>query len=335
MRFTLVFIVLCGGLAARAQTHSCEAPPAILAEIRRAESMPVTDPTAFDRNVAPFLALRERHPGNLFVHERYQDAVRQYGIEGHLRILTQDYQALSAEHPDDVMDAYLSARSLVGRSTPSAIASLTELLGDHPDLAPAHRTLAEIYASDAFRDPEKARTEREEFLALCPGAALTVGPGTLPERSPLIDQAEQLLSKHADPDRVAEMALQGIRDDEWRLQRIRPFDWYSVQFKRQAQQELQGEYWQLWRIQVRCYRRAGQQEKATTLLELMEQRAGRLRDNSAPLYWEAQASLARLYIEGNQTTQATAKLSLLNQVLSEHPDPNHEAGLRSLRMLMN
>jgi hypothetical protein len=31
--------------------------------------------------------LREKYPGNLFVHERYQDAVHEHGIEGHLAAL--------------------------------------------------------------------------------------------------------------------------------------------------------------------------------------------------------------------------------------------------------
>ena len=58
------------------------------------------------------------------------------------------------------------------------------------------------------------------------------------------------------------MAEQGIRDDEWRLQRIRPFDWYTVDYKRQTQRELQAKYWRLWSIEVRCYRRAGRPGKS-------------------------------------------------------------------------
>ncbi len=57
----------------------------------------------------------------------------------------------------------------------------------------------------------------------------------------MIEQAESLLVQDGDPGRIAAMAEQGIRDDEWRLQRIRPFDWYTVDYKRQAQRELAGE----------------------------------------------------------------------------------------------
>ena len=90
----------------------------------------------------------------------------------------------------------------------------------------------------------------------------------LPDPSPLVDQAERLLAENGDPDHIVAMAQQGIRDDEWRLQRIRPFDWYSVDYKRQSQRELQAKYWRFWSLQVRCERRAGRPEKASGLLAL-------------------------------------------------------------------
>jgi hypothetical protein len=81
----------------------------------------VSDPSDFDRNVAPLLALRQRHPHDLLVHELYQDAVQHYGIEGHLRKLTEEYQVLSMQRSDELMYDYLYARSLIGRNTASAI----------------------------------------------------------------------------------------------------------------------------------------------------------------------------------------------------------------------
>ena len=104
----------------------------------------------------------------------------------------------------------------------------------------------------------------------------------MPDPSPLIDQAESLLAQNGDPDRIVAMAEQGIRDDEWRLQRIRPFDWYSVDYKRQAQRELQAKYWRLWSIEVRCQRRAGRREKAAELLAKMDQRAASLHKRFGP-----------------------------------------------------
>ena len=72
----------------------------------------------------------QRHPNDLVVHERYQDAVQRYGIEGHLRKLTEDYQVLSLQHPDELMYSYLYARSLIGRNTPSAIQQMIEIVAE-------------------------------------------------------------------------------------------------------------------------------------------------------------------------------------------------------------
>ena len=212
----------------------------------------VSGPSDFDRGLAPLRALRRQHPSDLWVNQRYQDAVQQYGIEGHLRKLTEEYQVLSMQHPDELIYSYLYARSLMGRNTSSAIQQMTEIIASHPDFAPAHGSLAEIYSSTAFHDESREEAEKERFLALCPGYSLQQRPRACPIRVPLVDQAERLLAQHGDPDRIAALAQQGIRDDEWRLQRIRPFDWYSVEFKRQAQRELQAKYWRVWSLQVRC-----------------------------------------------------------------------------------
>ena len=73
-------------------------------------------PTSIEA-LAPLVALRQHYPNDLWVNEHYQDAVQQYGIEGHLRKLTEEYQVLSMQHPDDLMYSYLYARSLMGRNT--------------------------------------------------------------------------------------------------------------------------------------------------------------------------------------------------------------------------
>ncbi len=313
-----------------AQGSPCGPSPEIRTQLEKA-TVVVRAPADFDRSLAPLFALRQRYPHDLWVNERYQDAVQQYGIEGHLRKLTEEYQVLSMQHPDEVMFTYLYARSLMGRNTSSAIQQMMEIIGDHPDFAPAHRSLAEIYSSAAFHDESKEKPERERFLALCPGFSLQPRPAALPDPSPLVDQAERLLSQHGDPDHIAAMAVQGIRADEWRLQHIRPFDWYSVDYKRQAQRELQAKYWRVWSIQVQCRRRAGQPEKAAELLAVMDQRAGALRSASDPLYWDALATLVRLYEEGNQKDLATRKLSSMGDFLSAHPDPRRAAQLEDLR----
>ena len=264
-------------IARRAQDRSVRADRGDSRATREVRVV-VTGPSDFDRGLAPLVALRQRYPKDLWVNERYQDAVQQYGIEGHLRKLTEEYQVLSMQHPDDLMYSYLYARSLMGRNTASAIQQMTEIVTQHSDYAPAHGSLAEIYASAAFHDEEKGNIERDRFLALCPESSAPESgvqrrPAPLPEPSPLIDQAEAYWTEWR-PDRIAAMAEQGIRDDEWRLQRIRPFDWYSVDYKRQAQRELQTKYWRVWSIEVRCDRAAGRPRKAAELLGTMEQRGG-------------------------------------------------------------
>jgi hypothetical protein len=226
----------------------------------------------------------------------------------------------------------------MGRNTSAAAQQMTEIVADHPDFAPAHGSLAEIYASAVFHDESKERAARERFLALCPGperqrSALQQRPAGLPEPSLLVDQAESLLTQYADPIRVAAIAEQGVRDDEWRLQRIRPFDWYTVDYKRQAQRDLQAKYWRMWSIEVRCYRRAGQPEKAAELLAVMEQRAVSLHSGTDPIYWDALATLIRLYEEGKQKDLATQKLNSMREFLAMHPDPRHSAQLEDLRKL--
>jgi hypothetical protein len=232
------------------------------------------------------------------------------------------------------MYRYLYARSLIGRNTPSAIQQLIAIGAEQPGFAPAHRSLAEIYASEAFHDPEKAKAEREEFFGLCPGSILQSRPAPLAEPSPLLDQAEHLLSENGDPEHIAAMAMQAVREDERRLQRIRPFDWYSVDFKRQSQRQLQAKYWRLWSLQVRCYRRAGQPEKAAGLLTLMDERAALLRRDSAPGYWDALAALAHLYAEGNQKDSASRELNSMQEFLAQNPDSGRSAQLLELRRLV-
>ncbi len=75
---------------------------------------------------------------------------------------------LSMQHPDEVMYSYLYARSLMGRNTPAATQQMTEIIDGHPDFAPAHASLAEIYASAIFRDQAKEKIERETFSRAMP-----------------------------------------------------------------------------------------------------------------------------------------------------------------------
>ncbi len=214
------------------------------------DPVPVADPADFERNVAAFAALRSLHEGDVSLHERYQDAVRRYGIEGHLKAMGEEYQLLAAQHPGELLYRYLAARALLGRGTHPAVESLTAIAREYPGFAPARCALD--------------------------GVATMVPP--VPEPSPLLDRAEGLLHANGDPHQIEQMAATAIRADEWRLQRIRAFDWYSPELKRQTLREMQSEYWRLWDLQVRCWRRSGQIQKAQELLTEMRRRAAILND---------------------------------------------------------
>jgi tetratricopeptide (TPR) repeat protein len=316
---------------AGAEARFCGPRSEVRAELEKAAAVSISDWSAFDRNIAVWQALRQRYPNDLFVHESYQDAVQRFGVEGHLRVLTDEYQTLSSEHPGQLMYRYLFARSLIGRGTYPAIQEMSEILAGNPEFAPAHRMLAGIYSTEVFRDVPKANAERERFLQLCPGTQVSEYPGRLPDSSPLIDRAGKLLGASGDPDRVAELAEQGLKDDEWRLQHVRPFDWYSAEFKIQNQRRLQAEYWSVWGIQVRCYRKAGNAEKAAELLVAMDHRAVQLRGQPGNAYWDALVLLARLYADGNQRDRAEEKIATLRKMNSEHPDSVRAAQIGDLQ----
>jgi hypothetical protein len=266
-----------------------------------AVSLSVAGPFDAQQKIAPFQALRDRFPADLFVQERYQDAVQEYGIEGHLRLMTKHYQTLLLTRPSDPVYQYLFLRTQVGRNTLAAIQGLNELLADHPDFAPAHRTLAEIHRTEAFRDSEKEKSEARQFLAACSGGAFTRRPPPVPEPSALLDRAELLLAQNkGDPDQIIAMTIQGLKEFEWRSQRIRAFDWYSLEFKREDARQLRARYWTAWSIQVRAYRRAGRADDANRLLAIMEQRAARLRKEADASYQAAEEILAKLNLEGKQ-----------------------------------
>jgi hypothetical protein len=335
LRFGLLLLCWTSSKAvAETGARFCGPRPEILAELENAAAIRISDRSAFDQNVAAFQALRERYPNDLFVHESYQNAVQRLGIEGHLRGLTDDYQTLAAEHPGELMYRYLYARSLIGRGTYPAIQEMNEILAGKPEFAPARRMLAGIYSSEAFRDVAKEKLEREKFLSLCPGYVVAAYPILAPDTSPLIDQAERLLAEGGDPDHVAALAQQGLNDDEWRLQRIRPFDWYSVGYKIQNQRQLQAEYWRVWSLQVRCYRKAGKAEKATELLATMSERAAQTRMMPGNAYWDALGLLAGLYAEGNQRQQAEEKIDAMRKIVAERPDSVRASQIANLEIVI-
>jgi hypothetical protein len=316
----IILIVLLLPCAWCAGQNYCQPAPQLQADLQKAATSPAKDRTDFDHNVAAFRSLRQQYSQDVFAHERYQDAVQEYGIEGHLRALVEEYQIFQVQNPEDWKYQYLFDRALIGRNTPSAITGLSEIAKDHPEFAPAHRSLAEIYSSEAFRNSDKEQTERERLQALCPGTIMTSRPYPLPEPSALMAEAERLVTNSGNPAEIMQLTNDAIRADEWRLQRIRPFDWYSAGYKKQQQNDLQIEYWRAWELQVRSYWKAGRFAEADKLVKKMEERAAFLHNEADLVRWDALEILVRLYEEGKQRVPASQKLDAMRQLLTQHPD---------------
>ena len=340
-RFIPLWLLLCGVTASAPPARCapptsalCAASPALRAELDRAATTGIANPMNTEAALAPFRALRARHPGDLFAQEAYQDAVQQYGVEGNLKALAEEYQALDRQHDGDPMYHYLYFRSLVGYSTGAALQGLTEMTTEAPGFAPAHQTLAAIYACATFRDDVKEKSEQAKLFALCPKAVPDRLPSPLPGPSQLLDQAEKLLAQNGDPARILAMAAEGISQDEWRWQHIHPHDWYSDDEKRAALRGLRASYWQEWAIQVRCARHQGQPAKADALLARMDRSASSFQSESGHAYRDALATLVRLYAEGGQKEQASQTLGLMTALPAEKPDPSGEAQVKALKALI-
>jgi len=312
----------------------CVASPGFQAELDRAATAGLANPMDTGAALAPFRALRAHHPDDIFAHEGYQDAVQRYGVEGHLKALTEEYQSLDVQHDGDQVYHYLYLRSLVGYSTEAALQGLTEMTAQAPDFAPAHQTLAAIYASATFRDAFKEARERAKLLALCPKAVPDRLPPPLPGPSQLLNQAEKLLAQNGDLARVLAMAAEGIGQDEWRWQHIHPHDWYSDDEKRAALRALRASYWEAWGLRVRCYRAMGQPDKADALLARMDRSAASFHNEPGHAYRDALATLVQLYAAGGQKEQASQTLGLMTALLAEKPDPNGEARVKALETLV-
>src|SRR5207248_3654841 len=100
-----------------------------------------------------------------------------------------------------------------------------------------------------------------------------------------------------------------LLQDEWRVLRIRLFDWYNAEYKEQLLHELQAEYWQAGRVLVGHYRRTGHHAQADELLADLEDRLVRLqRDRRTANFSLAARTVLGLYAEAKQRQKLRAAL---------------------------
>jgi hypothetical protein len=309
----------------------CEPSVEVRQEIAKALSA-TPETGTFEELTAPFQALREKFPSDLFAHVRYQDAVNERGIEGHLKALTEEYFALRDAHSGELLYQYLQGRTLEGRSTRQAIAAMEEVLASDENYAPAHRTLAEIYGSAAFRDEAKEKAERRKFEKLCPGSSIAQRPTPPPEKSKLWSRAEALLKQAKSDERVPELVYRALEEDEWRQQRIRPFDWYAPSYKKALSQEVQIEYWKGWAMVVQHFWKTNQTEKADQLLGEMAGRLSRLeRDPASEVYWAGATTMVSLYGQAKQPLNIRRVIKAMQTSLKAKPDGKRAAQLSRLK----
>ena len=326
----LCLAVLAAARAASAQ-HLCEPTPEIQRAIDEALAS-VPDGASYDERMTPLRALRERYPRNLFVHVRYQDAIFERGIEGHLREMLEEYLRPAGEHPEDPLSVYLSARAFEGRGTRRAIEMLEQVLALDADFAPAHRTLAGIYGSPAFRDPEKERAARRKLAAACPGSAVPVRPPPLPPRSLFFARLQESKLGAREEESIPSLVQQALLQDEWWALRVRLFDWYGPKTQRRALHDLQAEYWRAWSVLVRHFRRTGDAAQADRLLADMEERLLRLqRSRKATTFPLAARTVLGLYAEANQSGSLRAALARLHRSLDERPDARRATELAQVQ----
>jgi hypothetical protein len=286
----------------------------------------------FEERLAPLRALREKFASDLFVHLAYQDEVFEHGIEGHLKEMLGEYLALAAQHEGDALYLYLAGRAFEGRGTRRAIAIMEQVLALDPAFAPAHRTLAEIHGSNAFRDPHKRDSARAKYEAACPGSAIARKPSPLPPHSTFFARLREDELTPAQEQSIPAEVHRALQQDEWRALRIRLFDWYSGEEQRQALHGLQAEYWQAWRVLVRHFRRTGQHENAAGLLAEMEERLLRLQTSRRATTFRLAAGIVlALHAEAGERDEARALLERMRKSLEDRPDRKRAAELERLR----
>src|SRR5216684_5229770 len=122
--------------AVSAQALFCEPGAEIRQELEKASSATAPENASPEQVIEPLRSLRARFPNHLSVHLRYQDAIKERGVDGHLQGLFEEYLALKIEHPDDPFYLYLYGRALEGRTTPQAVSTMEEVLRLEPGFAP-------------------------------------------------------------------------------------------------------------------------------------------------------------------------------------------------------
>jgi hypothetical protein len=324
---SIVALTVWASAAHSAQGPRCEPSAEVRQELEQASSAIVENATV-EQVVEPLRSLRVSFPDDLFVHLRYQDAIKERGVEGHLREMFDEYLVLKIKHPDDPFYLYLFGRALEGRTTSQAISTMEEALKLDPGFVLAHRTLAEIYGSAAFRDRKKENAQRSKFREACPGSVIPVQPPPLPPPGDF-SRAEELLGQD---ERVVELVYQALQQQAWRMHRTRPFDWYTTEQKKQVALEAQSAQWRGWSLLVHHYRALHQDSKAEQLLSELQDRFQQIHgDRSPDLFWTAATAMVQLHAEEKHAEKVRETLRQMEKFLAAIPNRRRSAELAKFR----
>ncbi len=161
----MLLAVAVGGVSA--QIVPCEAPAKVREALRTVPAGTASADHA--ERIEALRALLKRFPADVFVHERYQDAILDSmgSSPADRNDLITEYRALAEKHPRESAYAFLAARAQVGSNTKNVLPQLESLA---PAVPPARLDLVRIYRSTAFKDQAKALEHLQAFTAACPSA---------------------------------------------------------------------------------------------------------------------------------------------------------------------
>ena len=112
-------------------------------------------------------ALRQQHPDDLFVEQRYIGAM---GDRTERPRVIEEYKAMFTANPHSPTAAYLYGMALLGRESAQSIKLLDGALEQDPKFPWPHIPLFRIYSSPVFRDKSKADMHLKAFLDECPSS---------------------------------------------------------------------------------------------------------------------------------------------------------------------
>jgi thiol-disulfide isomerase/thioredoxin len=169
MRYTAsLALFLAAGISAWASDSGCAASAeaqTVLDQLRIPVDITLSEAAKRDADLSLLRKALQATPRDLFLNQRYQDALSSAFQPGRA---IEEYEAALAKHPGDALFLYLAGRAEYGHRTTTAIAHLESALQQDPQFAPPHLLLGEIRQYDPFRDDKQVAAHLDAYDQLCP-----------------------------------------------------------------------------------------------------------------------------------------------------------------------